>query len=169
MKYKVCTKCNTLKPLTEFGKHSITKDGLSHDCKACIKKRSKRYYENNKERCDANSKIWTENNKEKVKNIKRQHYERNRELILDRVKKWQQDNKDRTYVNTKNSRERHKDHYKARNAVSCAVRKGDFPNVKNILCANCKTKKAVHYHHYLGYSKNHYLDVIPLCQDCHKH
>ena len=32
---KTCTKCGTVKPLTEFYKHSFGKNGLSSACKAC--------------------------------------------------------------------------------------------------------------------------------------
>lgn len=32
---KTCTKCGTVKPLTEFYKHSFGKHGLSSSCKAC--------------------------------------------------------------------------------------------------------------------------------------
>ena len=40
---KQCTKCGQTKSLTEFGKHSITKDGLNHWCKECNRKRGKEY------------------------------------------------------------------------------------------------------------------------------
>jgi hypothetical protein len=43
---KQCTKCLIEKEVSEFGKHSITKDGLRHQCKACNKK----YFQDNSER-----------------------------------------------------------------------------------------------------------------------
>jgi len=39
MNTKTCTKCGRSLPLTEFHKHKITKDGLSHVCKDCSRER----------------------------------------------------------------------------------------------------------------------------------
>jgi len=41
MNTKVCTKCGVEKSLSEFGKHSITKDGLNYWCRECNRKREK--------------------------------------------------------------------------------------------------------------------------------
>lgn len=43
MKTKTCTLCKQEFPLSAFGKHSITKDGLSYWCKQCNRERSKKY------------------------------------------------------------------------------------------------------------------------------
>jgi len=43
MKTKKCTKCGKVKTLSEFGKHSITKDGFSYWCKACVNTASRRW------------------------------------------------------------------------------------------------------------------------------
>lgn len=40
---KRCTKCDEVKPLTEFHNHKITKDGLSHQCKECNRQKAKEY------------------------------------------------------------------------------------------------------------------------------
>lgn len=45
MSSKRCTLCGKIKPLSAFGKHSITKDGLSHWCKQCNNERSKKFRE----------------------------------------------------------------------------------------------------------------------------
>jgi len=42
---KKCTKCGQIHPLSEFGKHRLAKDGLTHRCKECSKKHSKQYRE----------------------------------------------------------------------------------------------------------------------------
>jgi len=41
---KVCTKCNTDKPLDSFGINRATKDGLQYHCKACIREYAKKTY-----------------------------------------------------------------------------------------------------------------------------
>lgn len=49
MKNKKCSKCKKIKPILEFYKYKITKDGYRPDCKECTKKRSKEYREKHKE------------------------------------------------------------------------------------------------------------------------
>jgi len=43
MKTKVCTLCGEIKPLTEFGKHKLGKDGLNYWCKECNRRRGREY------------------------------------------------------------------------------------------------------------------------------
>ena len=40
---KTCTKCGEPKPLTEFGKHAISKDSYAHWCKECHKTKYREY------------------------------------------------------------------------------------------------------------------------------
>lgn len=40
---KACTKCGVEKPLTEFHRHRITKDGLCHICKDCSRERGRAF------------------------------------------------------------------------------------------------------------------------------
>ena len=40
---KECTSCRRTVPVTEFHKHRITKDGLSHVCKECSKIRTRKF------------------------------------------------------------------------------------------------------------------------------
>ena len=42
---KKCTKCGRILPLSEFGKHRLTKDGLACRCKECARKHAKEYRE----------------------------------------------------------------------------------------------------------------------------
>ena len=57
------------------------------------------------------------------------------------------------------------DAIKARSAISVAVRMGKMPPAKNLAC-RCG-QPAQEYHHHLGYAKEHWLDVLPLCATCH--
>lgn len=56
---------------------------------------------------------------------------------------------------------------RARNAISRAVVAGRLPKIKTLQCYLC-FKPAQHYHHYLGYEPEHWLDVLPVCAKCHK-
>lgn len=55
---------------------------------------------------------------------------------------------------------------KARRAVSRAVMSGKILPVNNLPCQICG-EQAEQRHHYLGYSRKHWLDTIPLCRGCH--
>jgi predicted GIY-YIG superfamily endonuclease len=57
---KVCSCCGLTLELTEFYKQVAGKDGYNSQCKSCIKKSVKRY---------------RENNKDKIKKLKRKQYE----------------------------------------------------------------------------------------------
>ena len=63
-------------------------------------------------------------------------------------------------------RERHPDRYKARQAVARAVRSGKLPKASSCVCFRCGNP-AVHYHHQNGYDKTAWLDVEPVCLECH--
>jgi hypothetical protein len=41
---KVCSKCNTEKPLDSFGVNKATKDGLQYHCRPCLSKQRKKSY-----------------------------------------------------------------------------------------------------------------------------
>ena len=45
---KTCTKCGTVKPLTEFYKHKLGSGGLASSCKACDKLARQAHYHANK-------------------------------------------------------------------------------------------------------------------------
>ena len=62
---KCCTKCHTLKPLTDYGKMSSQPSGLHYTCKLCLKE----YYDKpeNKAKKKEYSKEYTNNPENKVK------------------------------------------------------------------------------------------------------
>ena len=41
---KLCTRCKLMKPLSEFHKYAVSKDGLKSECKECNSKRDKASY-----------------------------------------------------------------------------------------------------------------------------
>lgn len=56
--------------------------------------------------------------------------------------------------------------FKARYAVNLAIQRGTLIKPTNLLCIDCGCQ-AKEYHHHLGYSEEHYLDVVPVCIPCH--
>lgn len=66
----------------------------------------------------------------------------------------------------KKYRQRHPDREKARTAISNAIQSGKLPQARTLKCLHCG-KRAKEYHHHLGYSPQHWLDVVALCKRCH--
>lgn len=67
MEYKICTKCNIEKPLSEFWKKRKTKDGFQTMCKDCIRE-NKRVYRNvpeNKIKINISTSIYKKSDKYK--------------------------------------------------------------------------------------------------------
>jgi len=86
---KTCTKCNKVKPLSEFGKNKTNKDGLQSWCKSCrtnhyntnkkhISEYSKLHYQNNKEAYIKRAKLYKEihKNEDKYKEMERNIWKR---------------------------------------------------------------------------------------------
>lgn len=62
---------------------------------------------------------------------------------------------------------RYPEKYKSRQAVKNAIAKGILPRAKYCLCT-CG-KPAQEYHHHLGYAREYWLAVVPICIICHRH
>ena len=56
---------------------------------------------------------------------------------------------------------------RATHAIRKAIERGTMVKAKMLTCRHCH-KQATEYHHHLGYDEVHWLDVIPLCNGCHK-
>lgn len=130
---KECFKCHEVKPLSEFYKHGAMSDGHLNKCKACTKADSKANY-----RRDPSARKQYE--KKRNKTAKR------REQLTEASRKHRQSNPER---------------YKARTAVSNALRDG---RLEKGPCEGCGTAERVQAHHE-DYSKP--LEVRWLCKQCH--
>lgn len=111
---KACSKCKAIKNLCEFYVNSKAKDGLSYQCKDCIKAytasnkekiaeakrlryqvnkeahraKGAEYYRNNKEKILERNKLWVEANHERVLENKKEYYQNNRERAYEQSKQW---------------------------------------------------------------------------------
>jgi len=135
---KRCCHCNEFKPISEFWKNRSAADGLQYRCKAC----------------------------QAAATHACQTTERGRALCRIRALAHQKTAKGRASAERQRIRQRDTGMSKARDAVKFAVRTGKLPRVSTLSCP-CG-KQAQHYHHHLGYSREHRLDVLPLCAVCHK-
>lgn len=55
---------------------------------------------------------------------------------------------------------------KARSFMRSAISRGLLPQISTCTCVDCGAQ-AAEYHHHVGYEEAHWLDVIPLCRECH--
>jgi len=62
---------------------------------------------------------------------------------------------------------RHPNHIKAKNAVNHAIRAGQLPRPDTLFCKYCYGI-AEQYHHHKGYAPKYWLDVVPVCEKCHR-
>jgi len=74
--------------------------------------------------------------------------------------------REKILANTKEYRSQYPERKKARDAVRTAVAHGRMPRADSNHCAECGGR-AKEYHHW-SYLPKHALDVIPLCDPCHK-
>lgn len=85
---------------------------------------------------------------------------------LHRGKMSDEERKMREYERVRHYRAKWPEKAGARSAVRVAVLRGELPRLNDCACARCGAA-ANHYHHHKGYSQECWLDVIPVCHNCH--
>lgn len=100
----------------------------------------------------------------------RKSYAKHRKERLSKQKAYRQTDAGKKVQARKDKKQqlKHPLHWYARNAVWRAVKNDKLE--KNSFCAvaNCKEEEHIEAHHYLGYEKEHWLDVIWLCRNHHR-
>jgi hypothetical protein len=81
---KICTKCNTKKPLDNFAKDKNGKYGVKSKCKECVKEYRSIYNTNNQDKI----KEYVLNNKDKLSIQHKEHYSKNKEKHIERNKQY---------------------------------------------------------------------------------
>jgi hypothetical protein len=85
---KICTKCNTEKPLNNFTKDKNGKYGVKSKCKKCIKEYRSVYNADNQDKIKEYNII----NKDKLSIQHKEHYIKNKEKHIERNKQYGKDN-----------------------------------------------------------------------------
>lgn len=147
---KTCTKCGkTFPATTEY----FDKNGkcLRSHCKPCRHQVCREY-----------------NNRQEVKRrhaeYAKEYYANNSEQLKEGSAAYQKTEQGKINASARRKKNRFK--HRAQKAVFRAVIHGEIPYVRTQQCLKCG-KSASEYHHYLGYERKHWLDVIPLCKRCH--
>lgn len=100
---KICCTCKEEKSFDFFGKLKTGKDGYRHDCKDCrkmytinnknkIKEYKEKYYLENREKCNGESKKWYIENLEFKKEYDKDYCLKNKDRKSESHKKWRSDN-----------------------------------------------------------------------------
>jgi len=96
-----CTKCNDIKPFSEFHKHSKGKYGIACVCKSCCSAIKKQKYAENPQLVRSYSKFtkYTHEhylkNKDKISAAHKRYYEKNKELFSQKYKEKYQSKKNK--------------------------------------------------------------------------
>lgn len=185
---KQCTSCSAIKHITEFPKNNQKKDKLSSICKICNSEKTKAYMATEQGKKKRKEYEQTEKHKEYLEKYKQTEQSRQRFTKYHQSEKGRQKRKEyRASPEAKEKEQNHKwklivkkrakirlqqpkfsiqEKIRARKAVRQAVESGKIPSPKTVSCVDCGNS-AKDYHHYNGYEKEHYLDVVPLCTSCH--
>ncbi len=169
---KICTHCHIMKPLEDFPRDKRAKTGRGSRCNACMSIILAEYRATEKGH-DARRAAQQKYDHSPIGQAHRKEYARTPE----------QKAKRRTYAKTEHgqkvmreSREKYRKQLRetengrlqlqARMAVRHAIDRGELPPVSAVPCSRCGIQ-AEHYHHDSGYSRAHWLSVIPVCHKCH--
>ena len=147
---KTCKKCNTLKPLTEYYKHSQMADGHLNVCKDCKKAQQTQTRNDN---IDYYRAYDSERDKNPERREKKKAYyqtEAGKQVKAKASKKYKHN---------------FPKAYKARTAVSNATRDGKLIKPTTCECCGNETPTRLLHGHHCDYNKP--LDVMWLCNKCH--
>lgn len=154
MQNKKCIVCQQIKPVTDFHNSTSSPDGRRKQCKECRKNESKKYYQGHKEKIiEYVGKFYKTEHGRKVKKGINKRYNGSKKGL---------ENK-RHLVAEYNKRNPEK--AKAHTAITVAVNRGQLSPASAKTCQHCG-QQAEQYHHW-SYLPEHWLDVIPLCRQCH--
>ena len=171
---KRCSRCKQVKPLSEFYKDKGRKDGHACGCKNCNMKSQKAYCLTEKGRKAVLRYVTSEKghaastryvSSEKAYITRSQYQKSNKGKLTH--KRYEQSLKGRKNRCAASHRHREKYPYQepAKWAVKYAIETGKIPPPSECSCLICG-QKARDYHH-KSYAREHWLDVIPLCRQCH--
>ena len=90
---KQCSKCDEVKPVSEYYKRLESKDGLRNECKHCTKQNVKKNYIINKTEINEYNRQYYQTNKDEILKNNKKYYQNNKTQILEHKKQYYQINK----------------------------------------------------------------------------
>lgn len=145
---KRCSKCKEVKPVLKFNKDKNKKSGYRCHCKLC----RKRYAQTEKGKQCQKLRLHKWYHSGKGKNWYKQYYQTEK-------------GKNTRKVASNNFRIKHPGRIRAIHAVNHAIAAGRLSRPDALQCDYCDNQ-AKEYHH-PSYASGRWLDVIPVCKNCH--
>lgn len=121
---RTCTQCGEEKSKEEFSLFNKTPDGRRARCKICEQEYSSSYYDDNKKKISEKAaakkniraeyiKVYSANNKDKIKEGNKRYYIENKDVISVKSKEYRDNNKDKKSTTDRNYRDRNRDRLNA--------------------------------------------------------
>jgi len=179
---KTCPQCKNTKLLSDFYKSKSTLDGHHGWCKLCCKQAVKAYSQTLRGRMIKQASSHRCYQKPETKEAKRkyqqtptarayqkQYREKHKKKIRAYLKNYRNTEKGKRVCNASEQKYRQENKLKrqAKTRVWNFIHNGRMKPASDCICFYCH-RAARDYHHYLGYERKHWLDVIPVCRICHK-
>jgi hypothetical protein len=167
---KQCSSCKKWYPYDKFYKNKAQPDGYANQCIVCYKASSRKYRTSplglNTRQTYVDTYFADPQNCEtdRLEQIRYQHSAKG-QIVRQR---YVQSPKGKATARRRKQRSRiqHPERHQAREAVKYAVRSGKLPHPSTQTC-HCGNQ-AEHWHHHLGYAKEHRLSVTAVCRVCHE-
>lgn len=142
MNEKKCSRCQLVKPISEFYSNKATASGLGNNCKECARFLRKEYHQR-KGKVTAKEYIERKKqNPEFLTAFKQQRKETSARYRLTNTLKIQ-----------------------ARRSIFIALRAGTIKKPDS--CEFCHQPRPLESHHWHGYTPDKWLDIVWLCDECH--
>ena len=113
METKICKKCGTEKSIEEFS-FDKTHGKYINTCKKCKSEATKKYYENNKEKCLIRAKEYRENHKEELDDYFAKYRKENAEKRREYSRQYNKDHQEEIKIKRKKYREEHAEEFRKR-------------------------------------------------------
>jgi len=156
---KTCPKCKEIKFLSEFSKDCHKKSGHQVYCKLCHKAyRQSKEYKASRKKYESSA---------KGKAAHKRYEQKPVAILKKRISRLRYAKSSKGKLQSKLYKLRHLEQTRAQHAVNHAIERGCMRPISSQKCCIC-TKQATAYHHWKGYSPEHWLDVVPVCTCHHK-
>lgn len=153
---KQCKSCKETKELDQFYR---TGKWYMGSCKKCIMAKSAIYARAHRTEINTWHRKWREGNREHRKF-----------LILKRKQAMSESERKRKQNEAmiklrRSNPEFYRQRARVHATIQRAIRAGQLSRISEQLCVDCGSQ-ATRYDHYLGYEREHWLDVQPVCSSC---
>lgn len=173
---KVCSRCHQTLPVSAFGSRKANRDGLMGYCRECYNAGLRAYRQTPAGRSvakRANRKhTATPQFKANRRIRERTRYKTDPEYRAKILAACREYSKTEAGRQTRSRasvayRQQHPERVLARSMVNRAILAGRLVTPKGGQCFVC-SGVAEEYHHILGYDRQHWFDVLPICKGCHE-